>query len=121
MIYVYYFIDVISLEMMTHHKMFAVQALLPYAIFSIFILSITSHVHYSKVNKRLGNAKKFLQHKGNGFRSWQLTFEKQIPLLLYGFRLNSTISIKFQFFRQKSLIVCLQWLNSSNHCNIPSG
>ena len=29
-----------------------------------------------KVNKRLGNAKKFLQHEGNGFRSWQLTFEK---------------------------------------------
>ena len=74
-----------------------------------------------KVNKRLGNVKKFLQHEGNGFRSWQLTFEKQIPLLFYGFRLNSTISIKFQFYGQKSLIVCFQWLNSSNHCNFSSG
>ena len=58
----------------------------------------------TKVYKILGNAKKFFQHEGNGFRSWQLTFEKQIPLLLYGFCLNSTISIKFQFFGQNHLL-----------------
>ena len=49
--------------------------------------------HTLKVNKRLGSAKHFLQHEGNGFRSWQLTLEEQIPLLLYGFRLSSTIGI----------------------------
>ena len=82
---------------------------------------LTTSSGSGKVNKRLGNAKKFLQHEDNGFRSWQLTFDKEIPLLLYEFRLDSTISIKFQFLGQISLNVCLQWLNSSNHCNFPSG